>query len=215
MVLSLGSLFVDPPLPVVAALALMPWLALLIAARSPRPYLVGHMGGNLLAAWIMPAVALAVLGGNDAGAVVLDWPALLVVALIAGAAITALVGAALRTLLLATARKRVGALLFVFCCMSAYAYGSLALANARLDPAPPERFRAAALGKHVTNGRNSTHWMLRLAPWGSQTGPSEVSVPPAVYHGVDVGDSVCVDRRPGALGIAWYAVARCQDTGLE
>jgi hypothetical protein len=202
-------------MPVVVGLALTPWLALLIATRSPRSYVVGRMRGNLWVAGLLPALALGALGGDDAVAVLLDWTALLVVALIAGAAIAALTGVALRTLLPATPGLRAGSLLLMFCCMSLYAYGGLALANSRLDPTPPERFRVAVLGGRVTHGRRSTHWMLRLAPWGPRTEPSESRVQSTVYRAVDVGDSVCIDLRPGALGIAWYAVLRCRDTGLE
>jgi hypothetical protein len=84
------------------------------------------------------------------------------------------------------------------------------LANVRLDTASPERFRTTFIGKRITDGRSSRTWYLRLKPWGPQAESSEAAVSPSLYHAVNVGEGVCADMRPGALGIAWYIVQRCE-----
>jgi hypothetical protein len=210
-VLCLVAVFApDPPLPVVIALAVMPWLAMLMARAEAPSRLVGRLRGSLLVAVIPPALALGAVGLAADGAA-LDWRMPLIVALVAGAPMAAVADAALRGSRLA--RGRVVTALFMFACMSVYAYGALSLANARLDSASPERFRTAVIGKRITHGRGGTHWHLRLAAWGPQTEPGDAEVRPWVYRAVDVGGSVCVDLRPGALGIAWYVVLVCEAGG--
>jgi hypothetical protein len=197
----------DPPMPVLIALAMMPWLAMLMARAEVPSRLVGRMRASFLVAVIVPSLALGVVW-LEADPAAIDWRIPLTVALILGVPMTALVSAAFRGSRLA--RGRVITALGTFACMSLYAYGGLSLVNARLDTASPERFRTAVIGKRITQGRSSTFWYLRLKPWGPQTEPSEAAVSPSLYHAVNVGEGVCVDVRPGALGIAWYIVERCE-----
>jgi len=206
-ILCLWSMFTrDPPLPVVIALAMMPWLAMAMARAEAPSRLVGRQRASLLSGVIMPGLALGVvaLGMEEAP---LDWRIPLIVGVALGAPITVLADAAVRGSSLA--RGRAATSLVIFCCMSLYAYAGLSLANTRLDTAAPERFRAVVLEKRITHGRYSTHWHLRLLPWGPQTEPGEAEVRASVYRAVAVGDSVCVDLHSGALGMGWYLVERC------
>lgn len=206
-VLCLWAVFAaDPPWPLIIALAMMPWLAMLGARVVAPSRLVYRLRANLLAAVLLPGAALGVVGlAADESA--LDWRIPLTVTLILGVAMTVLVDVALRGANLA--RGRTMTLVGLFCCMSLYAYGGLSLTNARLDTASPERFRTAVLGKYITHGR-STYWHLRLPPWGPRAEPSNVEVRASVYHAVAVGSAVCVDLHRGALGIAWNLVERCE-----
>jgi hypothetical protein len=201
-----GVFAADPSPPLIIALAMMPWLAMLGARVVAPSRLVYRLRANLLAAVMLPGAALGVVALAADGSA-LDWRIPLTITLILGVAMTILVDVALRGANLA--RGRTMALLGVFCCMSLYAYGSVSLANAGLDRALPERFHAVVLGKRITHGRYSTHWHLRLPPWGPQAEPSEAEVRASVYRAVQLGDSVCVDLHPGALGIAWYLVEHC------
>jgi hypothetical protein len=207
-VLCLWSLFTgDPPLPVLIATAAMPWLAMLMARAEAPSRLVGRRRKNLVAAVMLPGLAVGVVAfGMEEVAV--DWRIPLIVALALGAPITVLADAALHGS--RVIRGRAVTSLVIFCCMSVYAYGGLSLANARFDMASPERFRAAVLEKRITHGRYSTHWHLRLPPWGPQAEPSEAEVRASVYRAVAVGNSVCIDLHRGAFGIAWYIVERCE-----
>jgi hypothetical protein len=51
---------------------------------------------------------------------------------------------------------------------------------------------------------------LRIGAWGPRATPEDVTVPWETYRSANVGDTVCVLLRPGAFGIPWYRISRCQ-----
>jgi len=92
----------------------------------------------------------------------------------------------------------------------AYAYSLVAQADARLDRAPPQRFTATVLDKHVYGGIHAPlRRYLTVAPWGPRTEIDDVTVDAETFHAVKRGGGVCISRHPGALGIPWYSAAAC------
>lgn len=78
------------------------------------------------------------------------------------------------------------------------------------DRSVPDVFQTVVFRKYVTHGR-STHYYLRLAPWGPVTDTSSVAVSNHLYHAVNVGDQVCVQEHPGFLHAPWYTVSPCSE----
>jgi hypothetical protein len=78
------------------------------------------------------------------------------------------------------------------------------------DRSPPTGFQTVVFRKYVTYGR-STHYYLRLAPWGPVTDTPSVQVSRHLYHAVKTGDTVCVEEHPGILNAPWYRLNLCPD----
>ena len=89
-----------------------------------------------------------------------------------------------------------------------YAYGATVLADAELDSGAVQRYAVQVLDMHVSRGRHTSYY-LRLSAWGPRTLPEDVDVGQWLYENVEVGNTVCVYLKPGALGIPWFAVATC------
>ncbi|KYF69510.1 hypothetical protein [Sorangium cellulosum] len=106
-------------------------------------------------------------------------------------------------------RRRWFAPLGVLLFLAAHPWGALQMANALLDRSEPEVLRVAVLDKHITSAKRLKH-RLRLAPWGpAQEG--EVTVDSDLYEAVEVGGEVCVALQPGALGVRWFLIGRCDE----
>jgi hypothetical protein len=86
------------------------------------------------------------------------------------------------------------------------AVGSIIHANTLLDTAPPERFTPTVVKK---SGKGRYKNETLVSPWGSRE--KENKVKGAISDTLAVGDRVCIDLHPGALGLRWYEVARCPD----
>ncbi|HXJ12447.1 MAG TPA: hypothetical protein VNH19_09260, partial [Candidatus Limnocylindrales bacterium] len=90
----------------------------------------------------------------------------------------------------------------------AYGGGVTAMTDTLLDRSLPRVFQTEVLNKRISSGRSTT-WYLRLAPWGPQAQPAEVSVHSSLYNSVQPGQIVCVSLYPGTLKILWFRVAHC------
>jgi hypothetical protein len=99
-------------------------------------------------------------------------------------------------------------LLAVLCC--SYGYGAGMQVNALLDPSTPQNYRVIVTAKHVSQGR-STSYHLRLAPWGPEVGGQDLMVSRSMYAGIKQGDTVCMELRSGAMGVAWSELGRCHE----
>lgn len=187
--------------------ALVPWAAILVAARSHGLYRLdsrrNDVRPNIAAPVLLPSIALALRAWQDIG--VLDpSPAIAwIAALGVPFAFTAWRvggGASLPAGLLA---------LVLGAC---YASGVVLLGNALLDRAGGERYRVQVLSQHVTHGsRSGPSYHLRLAPWGPRAAPEDVRVGRALYQLAATRRVVCVQQRPGALQLRWYLVRACPD----
>jgi hypothetical protein len=193
----------------IIVLALLPWAAIWIMARSPGLYTLNAPRDSgrpdLTVLLISPGFLLTLRALIDVQ--ILDWHRLLACAVLVAMALAAAVVWAVPSV-----REKLGAALLTLALLIAYGYGACALVNAILDHSSGSIHATAVYGKHVSGGRSRTP-TLRLAPWGPRTTAEDVTVSWDVYRATSVGDKVCVRLRPGALGIPWYAIAKCQPKG--
>ncbi|WP_437731828.1 hypothetical protein [Sorangium sp. So ce1335] len=161
---------------------------------------------SLLVPLFGPGMILAVRAYLDLD--VIDWePPLVWTALIALAlAVLVMIGEP-------ALRRRWYAPLGVLLFLAAHPWGALQMANALLDRSEPEVFRVAVLDKRLSSGKGP-RYNLRLAPWGPEQG-GEVTVDGALYEAAEVGGAVCVAHRSGALGVRWFSVGRCDESGED
>lgn len=205
--ISVWACFYPEPYPIaVAALGVLPLLALALAARFAQLYqLVGWRNdarANLVVAFILPGLVLALRAILDIR--VFDW----------GPAWKATgIGAVALTIVIAVCdprlRHRGGELLAVLLVSGFYIFGGIVEANALLDRSEPQVFAASVVGKRVSTGR-TTQYYLRLAPWGPRREEDDVTVPRALYAATAAGERVCVVFREGALQIRWFVVDSCR-----
>jgi hypothetical protein len=199
-----GWVFPRPYPVAIAVLGILPLfgLALLALGRGryafdtsrtePRP--------SLIVTVMVPGLVLAMRAIRDLR--IVDVAPLLLGAAVGAVAIVALVAAFDRK-----ARKP-WVLLLLAPLLAFYPGGGAALANALLDRAPPQVFRVAVRGKHVSTGKY-TSYDLTLDPWGPVEKAESVDVGRQLYDVVATGDVVCVALQPGALGLRWFVVLRC------
>jgi hypothetical protein len=203
-----GMLYPRPYEAVIVALFALPLAtaALLLGGRG-RYSVAGERNEvrpSLLAPLFVPGMVLLLRALADVHAV--DWRLPLFWAALGAVPLTALVVIGDPTL----GRRWFGPLI-VFLLLSAHPWGTVQMANAHLDRSEPERFRVAVLDKHVTSGNRGTTLELRLAAWGPV--PADlVLVSREVYRAVEVGGTVCVALRPGALGVRWFLVQVCDES---
>jgi len=96
-------------------------------------------------------------------------------------------------------RKIVALLLFLSC--GVWAYGSLVSVNGVCDARPGQAFATRVLHKSASEHTNS----VIVAPFGRQTGETDLDVPGRVFDTLSEGDAVSVVVRPGALGFPWVS----------
>jgi hypothetical protein len=183
----------------------LPWVAIVLVARFQPFYRFGGPNKSplpdLSLALMVPGFVLALEALTSMSPV--GWPPTFELSLVF---CFALCGAAM--LADPWLRKhRVTVLLLAVLC-SGYGYGAGLEVNALLDRSTPINYRVAVLSKHVSHGK-STNYHFGLAPWGRYRTSEDVMVPGWRYRQTQVGDTVCVALRTGALGVAWYTVGSC------
>jgi hypothetical protein len=191
---------------VICVLALLPWIAVWIMARSPGLYTLNAPRGSgrpdLTVLVISPGFLLMLRAIMDVQ--ILDWQPLLLRSAVAAAA---LMGGVLWAVPAVREKPGTGALTLAL--ILAYGYGVCALGDAVLDRSDGSTYTTRVYGKHITSGRNKTP-MMQLGPWGPRAAADEVTVSSDLYRSTSVGDTVCVRLHPGAIGVPWYRVTRCQ-----
>jgi hypothetical protein len=90
-----------------------------------------------------------------------------------------------------------------------YAWGVVAGANTVSDPAPPQTFRVAVIGKNISRGSRHSTFYLHLEPWGPFPQEQLMSVSPSLYERTNSGDIVCVALHAGFLHAPWYEPVTC------
>jgi len=191
----------------VLALAVLPWIAIAVVAKSAGLCRIDSRRGDprptLAIPVIIPGLVLLMRAVLDVG--VLDIARALIYAAVAAALLT---WAALMSD--SAARERPWSALLLLLLGGAWGYGAVVLGDCLLDSAPGENFRVAVLAHHVSRGRN-TSYHLQLDRWGPRSEPDDVTVSRDLYAQSPPGSTVCVHRGPGALGISWFDVVGCGD----
>lgn len=197
----------QPNAPAVLAAGVIPWVAAMAACWSGGTLHVirtnrADRSPHVTLAFTLPAVALMMCVTEQFH--VVNWQRMVAVACVAGAAM----GAAA---LLADqrVRRQISGCIAVLAVSGMWGFGAGLGVDAALDGSPATVYRTAVMGHHVSHGRHTSYY-LTLAPWGPRTENDAVEVPWKTYAAIEVGDEVCVPMRPGALGVTWYRVERCQ-----
>ena len=199
-------LFPHPYGALVAALAAVPWLAVIFVSRSGGRYRIlarrkdPHPGLGALV--LLPGLALAILAIDHVH--LIDRKPALGAAAIGGLAFTFVL-----VIVDPTLRERRAMLVVLLLLMGAYAYGATVQTDALLDATPAKVIVVSVVGKWDFYGRYVRNWYIQLAPWGPRREVSDVSVRRALYDFAKIGDTVCVHLRPGALWMPWYYVTPC------
>jgi hypothetical protein len=199
-----GWLLPRPYVAAVATLAALPLVgvALLLGGRGRYSFDAGRTDPRPSIAFVVmgPGIVLGLRALLDLN--VLDHAPLLPGAAIGGLALVAAVAVG------EPKARKAWLLALLLPLLGYYPWGGLTLANALLDRGEAEVFRVVVRGKHVSSGKH-TSYELRLDPWGPVAEQKGVDVGRALYRSVEVGDTVCVSLRPGALGARWFVVGRC------
>jgi hypothetical protein len=204
-----GYVYPQPYALAMLALGVLPWIAILLVAKSSGLMRIDSRRGDprptLAIPVIVPGLILVARAVMDVG--VLDFER----ALIFAALVTALLAWAATMSDEATrARPWTGQLLLLLLVGYAYGYGAVVLGNSLPDSSPGENFRVTVLARHVSHGRH-TSYHLRLDRWGPRSEPDDVTVSRDLYDQSPPGSTVCVHRGSGVLGISWYDVVGCGD----
>ncbi len=93
--------------------------------------------------------------------------------------------------------------LLVFASM--YSFGIIMTTNFIFDTSKPQVYQTKVLDKRMSSGKNRSFY-LTLEKWGPQTEIDDVSVPKAMYHGKEIGDSAVIYFNQGLYQIPYYMV---------
>jgi len=190
---------------VISLLALLPWAAMAIVARSGGLFKIDTKRNDphpsVGIAFMMPGFVLVLRVLSDMNA--LKWTSALYLTMALGTLLGVAAVMADRSL-----KNNVGMAILVLLLSSAYGYGAGMEANALLDRSAASIFTSRIIGKSVSSGKH-TSYDLNLNPWGPKEDAGKVSVSRRFYEGVRVDDPVCIVLRNGALHVPWYTVHRC------
>jgi hypothetical protein len=191
---------------VILVLAVIPWAAIVIIARSPGLYTFNAPRGSgrpdLTILLISPGLLLMVRAILDIQ--ILDWQRLFECALVLAAVLMVTILWAIPA-----ARERLGTLALILIMTLPYGYGASALGNSLLDHSSALSYPTTVYRMFVTSGKNKTP-TLRLGPWGPRATSQDAAVSWDLYRSTRVGETVCAQLHTGALGIPWFRIAKCQ-----
>lgn len=106
----------------------------------------------------------------------------------------------------ADGRRKAATLVILSAVFMAESYGLVLFLNCELDRTVPVIHRAVVLGRRMSSGRRHTSYYLTVGPWIDGRYSEQVSVPSSTYGWHQVGSTVLVGVRPGALSMPWYFV---------
>jgi hypothetical protein len=190
----------------VTLLASLPWIAVVITARSHGLFRIDQQRNDphpsVGFAFIMPGFILALRAIVDLH--ILRWQEGLWLA--GGIGLLLWVAALMSD---ATLRAKISTAAVLFFLVPAYGYGAGTLANALLDKSPAQIYSAMVVNKSVSRGRSTTY-RLQLDPWGPLQQSTTVDVSHSFYDSIQPGKPVCVALRPGAFRVSWYVIRHCR-----
>jgi hypothetical protein len=198
-------LFPAPYRLMVLVLVALPWIALLMLRRYKGVFRIDERRNdphpNVALALMCPGMGLLMRAITDYHFVGWQRPVLWAVGTSA-----VMCGIALK---LDPSVKVKGTIYAFFFLLLAYGFGAGMEANTLLDRGEQTLYETRVVSQYMSKGR-STSYHLRLDAWGSRTEQYDETVSLRLYQSVKPGDSVCMALRPGALGVPWYRISRCQ-----
>jgi hypothetical protein len=194
--------FQRPPVAAVVLHILLPWIAVGIAAIFPSVFTLALDSGDarrpLSAMWAIHAIALVMLFRCVK---YYEWTRVITEACVVGLVLIVVVilvdGAQ-------TSSNNLTGLAFLMLLCAGYGYGVVTELNVLLDRSADTVVESTISGK----GRQKA-FSVQIQPWGPVHKARSVTVPAAVYEGVQVGGAVCMVQRSGALGVGWYTAQVC------
>jgi hypothetical protein len=87
-----------------------------------------------------------------------------------------------------------------------FGYGAVSAANRDLDRGPMT-VHVATVEQRLEEDADDRQ--VRLSAWGPDAPASVVSLPSELYEKATLGEAICVELWPGALGVRWYEYAEC------
>jgi hypothetical protein len=107
-------------------------------------------------------------------------------------------------------------LLVTLIAMCLYSVGAVFSANVFLDDARAEVFNVPVTHKEASGSKLRARRYLKLGPSPREDVAldGEVRVSARFYDAVRVGQSLCINLQPGALGIRWYTIDDCGGPGM-
>jgi hypothetical protein len=189
----------------VACGVVVPWLAVIVAARGGPLYKLNPKPNDacayLLTPVIMPGFALVIRALFDTH--IFAWQDMLLATIAATAVCMLIMWLAVGELRASAATTGVIALLMV-----PYAYGAVTLGNMELDYGVPVPYEAKVMGSHISSGKTTSYY-LKLGPWGPRSEADDVDVGREYYKRGSHRETVCVYLYRGAFGIRWFQVWDC------
>jgi hypothetical protein len=83
--------------------------------------------------------------------------------------------------------------------------------NGSIDFAVPHQVPVTVTGKEFTRGpRGAPGYHVRVSAWGPRPAGEDHTVPAIIWPKIRVGETICVLRHSGALGIEWFALSYCR-----
>jgi hypothetical protein len=188
-------------------LVVLPWVALLLQARSPLLYSVvaNKKDPRATLLFVPLAAGFGLLASPFSNLQSVSPMTLLGYGCIPGVILAFAFYGASRP---GPQEKRVAALLVLLFLAGFYGDGLATQINTQLDRSAPRPYTAQVLQKTYSSGRSTTYY-LHLSSWETPGEEEKVTVSSSLYESVQEGDSVCVTARDGALQVGWFTVQRC------
>lgn len=185
-------------------LTVLPWIALLLLARSPLLYtaISNKRDPRATLMFVLLASGIGLLASPFASPQSVAMQTLWAYACIPGLLLTI----ALYTVMSNPRPPGAVFLLLIIGCL--YGFGVTQQANTQLDNSTGRRYSSQVLRKTISSGRSTTYY-LYLSPWEQQPNGTKVSVSGALYRSLNVDDPACITAHEGTLHIGWYTVESC------
>jgi hypothetical protein len=87
-------------------------------------------------------------------------------------------------------------------------WGATMLGDRFFDASTGQVFPVTVQSTWRTWGRGQ-HYHVQLAPWGPVPNATSMTVAISTFDDAQRGAPMCAKLHPGALGLAWYSVGRC------
>lgn len=188
----------------VLALAAIPPLAILLLLFGPGKYSVENGPEDVRGALGLPLFLPGIiLFTRSTDIRLVDWKPLL-----PGTGLGMAIAAVIFLVGDRQVRRRWFMLPVLVLSFAPYSCGVLRYANAVLDRAGGEVYRAEVREK-VPRPSEGDAYAIRISPWGPLRDEEEHDVGPAIYEAIELGQQVCPRLLPGRMGIGWYVLEWC------
>jgi hypothetical protein len=208
------SIYPHPAWLAAAILILAPWLAIAMVTWSGNNFTIVELDkttllrkGSLFQLLIFPIFGFYMIfinPNNGMPRFPLDWQQLLLPSIIGGIAMVAIVLMVSRG-----AKLKPAILLAILPSLIVYSGGTFVMANGLFDHADARKYTLAVISKHRTTGKGAASYFGVTSRDNLYDGDKLIKVPNNIYNQMKIGDTICAQIHPGALGMKWESVDGC------